>query len=95
LSSGIGKRPLLLRAAGPFLILAVLLVASLPWTEPARAATTWVVTGTGDSGGSCAGSNCTTLRAALAAVASGDTITFNIEHQRDAHRAHQPVKRLG
>lgn len=49
--------------------------AALLLGVPAAAqAATWTVTGTADGGGSCTGNSCPTLRDAVAAAASGDTI---------------------
>jgi CSLREA domain-containing protein len=61
---------------------AVLAGAALPVLAavPARAATTWVVTSTADTGGSCGPGACT-LRAAIAAAngsAGADLISFNV-----------------
>ena len=46
------------------------------WAAPASAAATYTVTGTADGAGSCAGTTCTTLRAAVAAAdrVSGSTV---------------------
>jgi hypothetical protein len=43
----------------------------------ACAPVTWIVTGTGDTSGSCSSGNCTTLRAAIASAGDGDTIQFD------------------
>ncbi len=45
--------------------------------SPAYAATNWTVTTTGDTATSCAGTSCPTLRDAINAAASGDTIVFS------------------
>jgi hypothetical protein len=55
------------------IFLAVLL-AALPLGD--AFATTWTVTGTGDTASACTGSNCPTLRDAFNAAGNGDTITF-------------------
>ncbi len=56
------------------------LLALVPWAAPAAAASTITVTTTNDGAGTCTGSapniTCTTLRGAIAAAASGDTIVF-------------------
>src|SRR3954464_4844105 len=49
-------------------------IAALTAASPARAATAFKVSGTTDGTGSCTDGVCTTLRAALAAAATGDTI---------------------
>src|SRR4051812_33965388 len=49
-------------------------IAALTGTSPARAATTYRVSGTTDGTGSCTDGACTTLRAALAVAVTGDTI---------------------
>ena len=62
-------------------LVALLLTLAVPFAvRPAYAATTWTVTGLGDSGGPCSGTNCTTLRAAMTAAMSdsGDTIIFSV-----------------
>ncbi|MFL5823813.1 MAG: choice-of-anchor Q domain-containing protein [Solirubrobacteraceae bacterium] len=53
---------------------AVVAVIALAPAGLARAATTWQVTSQHDGAGSCAGSSCTTLRAAVAAASAGDTV---------------------
>jgi hypothetical protein len=56
-------------------ILAAVLLAALPLGD--AFATTWTVTGTGDTASACTGNSCPTLRDAINTAVSGDTIQFD------------------